>query len=639
MVGLLAAMLIVGSLPAVGQANPAGQGPLDPAELEAFLDDFFAEEMAQLDIPGVSFVMVKDGEIFFMKGYGFADRENRLLVDPSETIFRIGSVSKPLTALAALQQVERGNLELEVDVNRYFDFEVEAYDGTQVTLASLLTHTAGFEDNKIGGSARTATELEPLGEFMRLNLPGRFEATGVTHSYANLGYGLAGSLVEVGSGREFVSYMDENVFEPFGMSSSSFAQDLPAELRVRLAVGYEGSAGGRTAAEWIYQRNSPAGGAVTTAADMGRFMVALLGGGTIDGVRVLEKEAAELHLASYHRPDPMVPGRTTGGLEELFINGERAVAHGGDIFSYSAQMVLLPDHATGFFVVYNAFDDQLRDDLITSIFDRYYPDTSAEPSQFVLSETELSRFDGGYRWTRYSRTQVDKILAMTPPYNTFVTANEDQTLTVSFLGIDERWVYRPIGPTTFTKIAGERAVVDGLAVDPGDTISFTIEDGEVKYLHLSLHTIAAERTPLWLMGVVQISAFGIIVLLFLASLLVWPTGALIRKWRGRQSAHGWARAALWLVVGVAVLAVAGMIALFLGLSSDVIYGVTPMILLATTLISLAGLLALALVPAAITAWARGWFTIGGRIYYSLLALSASILLWWANYWNILGFRF
>jgi hypothetical protein len=141
------------------------------------------------------------------------------------------------------------------------------------------------------------------------------------------------------------------------------------------------------------------------------------------------------------------------------------------------------------------------------------------------------------------------------------------------------------------------------------------------------------------MGVVQISAFGIIVLLFLASLLVWPTGALIRKWRGRQSAHGWARAALWLVVGVAVLAVAGMIALFLGLSSDVIYGVTPMILLATTLISLAGLLALALVPAAITAWARGWFTIGGRIYYSLLALSASILLWWANYWNILGFRF
>jgi hypothetical protein len=327
---------------------------------------------------------------------------------------------------------------------------------------------------------------------------------------------------------------------------------------------------------------------VTTAADMGRFMIAFLDGGTIDGVRVLGKEAAELYLAPYHRPDPMVPGRTTGGLEELFINGERAVAHGGDIFSYSSQMVLLlllPDHATGFFVVYNTFDDQLRDDLITSIFDRYYPDASAEPSQFVLSEPALSQFAGGYRWTRYSRTQVDKILAMTPPYNTFVSANEDQTLTVSFLGIDEQWVYRPIGPTTFTKIAGERAVVDGLAVDPGDTISFTIEDGEVKYLHLSLHTIATERTPLWLMGVVQISAFGTIVLLFLASLLVWPIGALIRKSRGRQPVHGWARAALWLVVGVAVLAVAGMIGLFLGLSSDVIYGVTPMILLATTLIS------------------------------------------------------
>ena len=77
------------------------QGPTDPAELEAFLDGFFAQKMEELHIPGVAFVMVKDGQVFFSKGYGYADLEKQIPVDPAQTIFRAGSVSKLFTATAA----------------------------------------------------------------------------------------------------------------------------------------------------------------------------------------------------------------------------------------------------------------------------------------------------------------------------------------------------------------------------------------------------------------------------------------------------------------------------------------------------------------------------------------------------------
>jgi CubicO group peptidase (beta-lactamase class C family) len=123
-------VLLVVALPVAAQLVPqtpppntttalAQQGPTDPAELETFLDDFFTEKMEELHIPGAAFVMVKDGETFFSKGYGYADLENQIPVDPEQTIFRIGSVSKLFTATAAMQLVEQGSIDLNSNVNQY----------------------------------------------------------------------------------------------------------------------------------------------------------------------------------------------------------------------------------------------------------------------------------------------------------------------------------------------------------------------------------------------------------------------------------------------------------------------------------------------------------------------------------------
>ena len=85
------------------QLDPYLQGPIDPTDLESFLDEFFDKHMEELSIPGAAIVVVKDGNILLSKGYGFADLEQRVPVDPANTIMRAGSISKLLTATAAMQ--------------------------------------------------------------------------------------------------------------------------------------------------------------------------------------------------------------------------------------------------------------------------------------------------------------------------------------------------------------------------------------------------------------------------------------------------------------------------------------------------------------------------------------------------------
>jgi CubicO group peptidase (beta-lactamase class C family) len=110
--------------------------------------------MSRLHIPGAVILIVRDGAIFFIKGYGFADLENRTPVIPEKTLFNVSSTSKSFTATAVMQQVERGRLDLNTDVNTYLkSFQLPATFPEPVTLAHLLTHTAGFDERGIGTSA------------------------------------------------------------------------------------------------------------------------------------------------------------------------------------------------------------------------------------------------------------------------------------------------------------------------------------------------------------------------------------------------------------------------------------------------------------------------------------------------------
>ena len=127
------------------------RGPTTVEEMEAFVDGFMDSQMKAGPVAGAAVVVVKDGQVFFQKGYGYEDAEKRTPVDPAQTLFRPGSVSKLFTWTAIMQLVEQGKLDLDADVNTYLkDFKVASTFPEPVKLRNIMTHTAGFEDGGVG---------------------------------------------------------------------------------------------------------------------------------------------------------------------------------------------------------------------------------------------------------------------------------------------------------------------------------------------------------------------------------------------------------------------------------------------------------------------------------------------------------
>jgi len=108
--------------PRQGGADPRFQGPTDPGELTAFLDDLFAQHMEQYNIAGAAVAVVKDGQLLVARGYGYADLANQIPVDPERTLFKIGSVTKLFTWTAVMQLVEKGKIDLKADIIRILIF-------------------------------------------------------------------------------------------------------------------------------------------------------------------------------------------------------------------------------------------------------------------------------------------------------------------------------------------------------------------------------------------------------------------------------------------------------------------------------------------------------------------------------------
>ena len=620
------------------------QGPIDPADLESFFDNFFDQSMEELNIPGAAVVVVKDGEILFSEGYGFADLERQIPVDPAQTVMRVGSVSKLFTATAAMQLVEQGLLDLNTDVNVYLTaLQIPQDYSEPVTLHQLLTHTAGFEDRFIGTIAPSPEELLPLGEYLEANVPKRVLEPGSVHSYSNYSFALAGQLVEEVTGTPFSQYVDENILQPLGMSRSTFEQPLPPELAKDFAVGYFVTDGTYEPGDFVYLQEPPEGAMSSTAEDMARFMIAHLQNGRYEDVRILEEDTARQMHEQQFTHDPQLPGLGYS-FKERFVNGERLIGHGGDIGTYSSQMILHPEDDLGLFVVYNVFNDALRERLVTAFMDRFYGEGSpaTAPATVELSQEDLERFTGGYRWVKHPRSTIGKIVALVPgPYSWSISANADGTLSVGPFGAELNWRYAPVGPLVFRQVAGGVQELSGLEFDLGDTLVFREDElGQVDFAFVPLQSIALEKVAVYETGVVQAGALGLFLFIFLSPAVVWPLGALIRRIRKRETtSSAGSRRARWVAGIVSILNLIFLLFLLFAFGEGLRFGVQPIVQVALLIPIVTTLLTLILLWMTFLAWKDSYWSILGRIYYSFLTLTAVLFVLWANYWNLIGWRF
>jgi CubicO group peptidase (beta-lactamase class C family) len=622
-------------------AQPQQEGPTDPAELEAFLDAFFAEQMEALHIPGAVVVFVKDGEVFLAKGYGFADLENQKPVDPAQTLFRAGSVSKLFTATAIMQLAEQGRLNLDDPVNQYLqDFQLEDNYPAPVTIANLLTHTGGFDEKLTGMGTWDPAELIPLGEYLAANMPPRVMPPGDQISYSNHGYALAGYLVEEISGLPFAQYVDENIFQPLGMNRSSFEEPMPARLAPDMAIGYVYGIGTYQPVPLDHLNVAPAGSLYATGTDMARFMIAHLQNGRHQETRILEENTAqEMHRQQFTH-HPQLAGWAYGFYEHV-ENGQRAIAHGGDITGFSSLLFLLPDENMGFFVSFNTSVSPLagggdpRGELVSQFLDHYYPAPEPPISPTTATTvTDLQRFNGNYRWNRYARTTLEKGLPPIPMLQFHVTANDDGTLAVTPpIGMGEPTQWTAVEPLLFQTVDG-----DGYMAFRED------KDGRITHVFMSFMgmPIAGEKVAWYETDSFQVSLAGFFTLMFL-SVLVWPVAALIRRLRKRPALftrrERQARALAALVVVLNLIFLIGLV-VRMGQVLAGVFNETPAYFVALLAIPiLTALLTVGLLVFTVRAWKEGYWSTFGRVHYSLITLAALAFIWFVNYWNLLGFRF
>ena len=162
-------------------ATPAAPADrLNAADLEAWLDGLIPYVLEQADVAGSVVVVVKDGQVLLEKGYGYADLAAKTPVDPKETLFRPGSISKLFTWTAVMQLVEQGKLDLDKDVNAYIDFKIPDYQGKPITLRNIMTHTTGMEEQIRWLIATDPKAVAPLADALKHWVPERIYAPGGT---------------------------------------------------------------------------------------------------------------------------------------------------------------------------------------------------------------------------------------------------------------------------------------------------------------------------------------------------------------------------------------------------------------------------------------------------------------------------
>ena len=487
---------------------PSGEHQLTAEDVNAWLDGKLPDALKNGDIPGAVVTVVKDGQVVTTRGYGWADTGasggQPVAVDPQKSLFRVASVSKIPTSIAAMQLVEQGKVDLDADISAYLDFEIERRFDEPLTLRHLLTHSAGFEEH---GSLTPTTDLEA---YVKNDPPAQVFAPGTTPGYSNYGMALAGYIVQRVSGQPFETYVREHVLEPAGMTTSTYEQPLPAGLAGSLGPGHT-SAGEEVSFELM--GDFPAGSLTVSAPDFAAFMNAQLS----RSPKLLREETWEQMwspgLGEERLGNRAKAGEMGLGYFDLSRHGQRVVGHGGDIPGWHSQFELYPEEKTGIFISYNGdgngsdSSNNLREDLAQGFADRYFPGDAVKASGSKDSAERARQVAGSYVPSRTFWTTF--LSAWMPAYSSVsIEHTGDGKLKV------DKTQYVEVEPWVWRQVDGRGA------------IAAQVKDGKVVSLSQGPALTLIPVTPV---QQVLVPVFGVCLVLLLVATVAWPVGALRRR--------------------------------------------------------------------------------------------------------------
>ncbi len=341
-------LLILTGLAACRPAAPSDSST-DPV-IDA-LDAYIRYEMADKGLPSLSIALVDGTDIVWAGGYGVAQPATGAPAT-GQTVYRVASLSKLFTAMAVMQLVEQGKLDLDAPVQTYLpDFAPANPFGTPVTLRQLHSHRSGIVREPPVGHYFDPDEPSIEATIASLNQTALVYAPETQTKYSNAAVTVAGRIVEVVTGEPFADYVDRALLRPMGMMTSSFAPR--PTLRNGLAEGTMWTYDGRTFPAPVFELGmAPAANLYTTMEDLGRFMTVLFAGGTgPDGASVLSAASLDtMWTVQFAGEGPKAPGFGLGFFVNTF-EGTRRVQHSGVMYGYATRVAALPDERLGVAVV------------------------------------------------------------------------------------------------------------------------------------------------------------------------------------------------------------------------------------------------------------------------------------------------
>jgi CubicO group peptidase (beta-lactamase class C family) len=352
-------------------ARSASSGPGSKSPPYESIDAYVEEKRRHLKIPGVSLAIVEGDRIVHLRGFGRARPGGE--VPTPQTPFPIASLTKSFTALAVMQLVESGKIELDAPVQRYLPwFRVaDLQASAEMTVRHLLIQTSGLPtssgellaadfDDSPGAAERQARALSTL----VLTRP-----VGSAHEYSNANYLLLGLTLEVASGESYADYVQRHILAPLGMSHTYTSQAEAKENGLAVGHRYWFAVPLPTPHMPLPQAGLAGGGLISSAEDMARYLIAHLNGGRCGDAQVLSVAGIEeMHRGAADIGPEALPqdlgvlrlwlkdiqlGQYGMGWFVDKIGETNVVSHGGTLPDFGTYMAILPEQKKGLVLLFN----------------------------------------------------------------------------------------------------------------------------------------------------------------------------------------------------------------------------------------------------------------------------------------------
>ena len=334
------------------------------------IDEYIKTEMQKQKIPGVSLAVIRDGQLIYAKGYGFANVEHQVPVKP-ETIFQSGSVGKQFTSMAVMILVEEGKISLDDKINKYFTDAPAEWNN--ITVRHLLTHTSGMTDYPKDFNFRADYTEDDIYKRVK-TVPLAFQP-GEKWAYSNLGYVTLGILINRVTGKFYGDYLKERVFTPLGMTTARVINE--ADIVPNRAAGYRLVKGELKNQNWVSPSlNTTADGALyLTILDMAKWEAAL------NSEKLLKKSG----LDAMWTPVKLNDGKTHPygfGWMMADANGKQLIEHGGAWQGFKSMISRFPEDKLTVAVFANLINANEKK-LARGVLEIYHPNLAPVAVQAI----------------------------------------------------------------------------------------------------------------------------------------------------------------------------------------------------------------------------------------------------------------